>query len=106
MEIDMENKLSKASIGMKALLAGFELKLGESTYRLFQPGEEVQLPSMLGVCDSYWLGIKMHSSTRGEVWLGTDIGFPEILNHLDRVPEEDVIGWVGRLGQMRTRPPR
>lgn len=78
-------------IAISVLLSGFPVTIKDRTYKLFLPGEEVNLPSSVGETTDYWLGIQCKTDKGEEKYIGADISFSSMISILSNIPEDEII---------------
>lgn len=81
---------------MNALSLGIPVEMEGRTYRLFKKGDEVKLPSLTGeVGKGYWLGAEVQREGGEVAYLGIEMPFTSVLELMDSVSEEDLVGIAG-----------
>lgn len=97
-------KEQRLKITMKALMAGIPIKLGSYTYKMFNRGDVIKLPSSgEGVLenDDHWLGIDI--TGKGEYHGAGDMALIQFIVMAEWTSDEDLIGYMFSLGMKPER---
>jgi hypothetical protein len=98
-------KRPKHEIVIEALLNRQKVKLGDYTYKLFHPGDEVTLPGgEVGTAMEFWLGCQATSNEQ-PVWIGvSEMSIVAFLNQARKLSNEEVTLLAANIALAKSRP--
>jgi hypothetical protein len=86
----MENMkhVNKIAIVFKALSNGTEINFDNAQYKLFKPDDEINTPTLTGICEKYVLALKMQCPKN--TYQPIDITVAEFCEMISAIKEDDI----------------